>query len=163
MRNIPTELVLLQIAEGLQTLVKNPDLSKIIQDTYTLMDSERTKADESRQIIANADKFLAGLKSKQDALANIDERISEAEKLENFNSDSLREIAKEKAKIIKDAQKNADDAVANAQEKKRLDGIAIDLQSKLKDAKEKEDRIKRTKDILKKRSEIMAAPLEEIA
>ena len=68
MRNTQTDLVLLQIAEGLQNLAKNPDLSKSIAEAYALSEVEKAKADEAQAFIAQADQLRAELKQREDAI-----------------------------------------------------------------------------------------------
>lgn len=155
MRNTPTELVLLQIAEGLQTLAKNPDISAAIKDAYALSESEQKKADEARQIIASADAILADIKKREDALSHVEERIKEAEKLECFNADTLDSIRKQQAKIDSQEKINIANAKANEDESVRLKNISDALDDRADALANAEDNLAEARADLKKRADAM--------
>ncbi len=132
MRNTPpTELMILEMAQGFQSLIKNPDLSKIIEDTYGLMDSQREKVREAEDIIRRADEFIADLNKKAEAYADIKQKISAAEKIESDNEETLKLISRRQRELDDQQERNKLDGEANKAEEKRL--------SVLKDALE-EDR-----------------------
>lgn len=160
MRNTPTELVLLQIAEGLQNLAKNPDLSKTIKDAYALSEDEKAKSEEARAVIVQSDKFLADLKAQKDALADIEERISEAEKLENFNADTLKSIRQQQSENAQYEARN--DTVAGANEKKssELDAREKFILSREAKIHEAESGLRLAKADFKKRTDLMKAQAE---
>ena len=160
MRNTPTQLVLLEIAESLQQLIKNPDVSKSITDAYALMDSERAKAEDARNVMGKADKFLAEIKAKENALAVVNERIAEAGKLEKSNDDAMKKIAQLQSELDVYNKQNLANSKANELEKSRLVKERLDLEKRIDAVKEDEDKIKKVRADLKKRSEIMAAPVE---
>lgn len=152
MRNTPTELVLLEIAQGLQTLSKSTDLSKVITDAYGLKDSEIAKANDARAVIAKSDLFLADLKAKQDALADINERISVAQALDAKNKATQDDIAKRQGDLTIQAKKNADDAKANDTRSGALDKRERDVTARETAIKTTETDIQNTKADLKRRS-----------
>lgn len=161
-RNVPTELILLQIAEGLQTLAKNPDLSQIIKDANALSEAEKAKADDARATIANADQLLSDLKKKEDALADIGTRIAEAEKLENFNADTLRDISKRQNELNTQTQNNQVTASDNEKERRRLEEWQETLEDREDAVKLSEIESGQIKAELKNRAEIMKAQTADL-
>jgi hypothetical protein len=119
-RNTQTNLVLLEIAQGLKELAKNPSLESSIKEAYELTEGEKLAYENALQTIANAESIKAELQAREDAIADIDKRIAEAEKLEAFNEDTLKSIQKQNSEIARAASKNAEDAVKN---QKSLDEI----------------------------------------
>ena len=160
MRNVPTELVLLQIAEGLKSLVENPDLSQIIKDAYSLSESEKAKADEARQLISEADSIRAELKKKEDDLLVINGRIKDAEKLEAFNADTLADIKARERALSGEKEANRILAEKTMQEKKRLDAFSASL---LEQAQEQKALQKELDDMRKKLNEKIAKIQAEVA
>lgn len=155
MRNIPTQLVMLEIAEGLKTLIADKDLSKSISEAYALSDAEQKKAEEAKVIIASADSIRAELKAKEDTLADIDKRIEEAEKLEISNADMLKSIAKERSLLS--AQKAAllTDSDANKKEALRLNNISAELDTRAEALTEGENELAEAKADFKRRTDAM--------
>lgn len=162
MRNTPTELILLQIAEGLQSLAKNPDLSKTIKEAYALSEAEKSKADEARAIIAQADQFTADLKRKQDALVDIDTRIAEAKKIEAYNEDEAKRLS-----ILSNEISGREKAVklveaANEDRTKRLMDFQAELNAREVDLDDKAGEVAKGKADLKKRADILKAQTADL-
>lgn len=159
MRNTSTDLVLLQIAEGLQNLAKNPDLSKTITDAYALSEAERKTADESREFIAKADTLRAELKQREDAIADINERIAKAESVEAFNGDTFKLLNTKQNEL--DNQQKANEVVANANKaaQTELDKFQDLLDERESALLEGERNLEISKADLKKRSEIVTSQL----
>lgn len=70
MRNVPTELILMEIARGLKNL-DGKTIDKQIKDAYGLMESEIKQAEEARAFIQNAKDIQANFDKKQVELDNI--------------------------------------------------------------------------------------------
>ncbi len=162
MRNTPTEIILLQIAEGLQSIIKNPDLSQTIKDANALLESEKLKAEDARQLIAQADAIREELKKREDALSIVNDQICQAEKLENFNSDTLREIAKKNADLDKKANQNLDDFKSNQIEKQELSDLRASLDERALFLKNSENEITDMKNDLIKRANNMKAEIANL-
>ena len=141
-RNVPTELILLEIAEGLQSLAKNPDLSQRIKDAYALSEGEKSQAEEARAIIAKSKEFLDDLEKQKSQYADIEERIKQAERIEQVNNLSAKFLAKEKSEaerlIAKNSEKLQEISNANSALKLREDAV---IEKELAN-KETENRLK---------------------
>src|ERR1700748_738562 len=108
MRNTPTELVLLQIAEGLKSLIKNPDISEIVRKTYTLSEEEKAKAEEARLYMAQVDGIRKQIDSDKAKYDDVLQRIARAEALEAFNEDTLKTISKRSQELDAKEKANTD-------------------------------------------------------
>ncbi len=130
-RNIHTNLILLEIAEGLKEIIKNPNLEQAIKDAYSLSEAEKTAAEDARAIIDSAAEQLADIEKKKAELAVIDDRIAEANKLELFNENTLKDIAKKNAALL--ARENIIAKAGQDQEKRTK---SIDEKEKALDSRE---------------------------
>lgn len=162
MRNLPTELVLLKIAEGLQTLVADKNLSNVIKDAYALSSAEQKKAEEARDIIARADEIRADFKKREDALANIDERIAIAESLEKSNEDIAKSLEKKRSDLAVEERKNIADASINQIEKDRLDSLQQFLDERASALADSEAENNALKADLKRRANILKAQTADL-
>lgn len=161
-RNLPTELILLEIAQGLQTLAKNPDLSKTITDAYALNEAEQKKADEAKILMASADQLRAELKAREDAIANIDERIAEAKGIEASNEALIIALDKRKADLNRQADENAVARALNAKEAERLGAIRDNLVEQSEAIKAETIELNRAKENFRKRVDSMKAQTEDL-
>lgn len=157
MRNVPTELILLQIAEGLQALVSNKDLGSTIKKAHALNEAEAQKLKEAYETISNAETIRNELKKREDSLADVAERIAKAEMLEAANADTLAGIRGHYKDIEARAKQNIADAEDNIKERGRLEKLTASLEKRLEAVKLEEQAIAAAKEDLKKRSEAMKA------
>lgn len=127
-RNVPTELILLEIAAGLSNLAKNPNLDESIKAAHALTEAEKVKADEARAYIDSSAEIKADLDKQREELSIIDDRLAEVKKIEAFNEDTLRSIAKSNAEL-----KAREEAVAKVE----ADNILREKVQKEKDALQK--------------------------
>lgn len=156
MRNVPTELVLLQIAEGLQNLAKNPDLSKNIANAYALSKSEETKLNDARTLIANAAQIKAEFEKRENALKVVDERIAQAINQETQNTNTLKLITQKKNELDAQGRKNDTDSAANEAEKERLADLAESLENQQEELRIAQSDVDKIKSDLKRRSDAVA-------
>lgn len=155
MRNTPVELVVLRIAEHLQTLVKNPDLSKKIKDAYALADTEQAKLDKAVQTMAKSDQLLADIKKREDALAVIDDRIKKSEELEKINNEQLKAIGSAQREIEKKIAETNDFAAKTDARSKKLAESELTLAKREAVLKQEEESIASRKAELNKLTEIV--------
>lgn len=152
MRNVPTELVILEIAESLRRLIGNPDLSKIIKDAYALSEDEKAKSEEAKKIIARADQLFASLEEKEKAYSDIDTRIAKAKEAETVNEKTLFVIKHRQAEIDRLAKENSKNALENKKENDRLEMFKSALDSRAEQIKASEEKATRVKENMKKRA-----------
>lgn len=155
MRNIPTQLVMLEIAEGLKALIADKDLSKSIAEAYALSEEEQKKAEDAKAIIASADALMANIKKKEESLAIVDERIKKAEKLEKANTEALKSINKERVVLNAQAVANKTEAEANKKEAERLSGVSADLDARAEAVTKGEAELAEAKADFKRRTDAM--------
>lgn len=142
-RNLPTELILLEIASGLKNLIKDPKLDEAIKSAYALSESEKNNAEEARQIIAKSKDFLADIEKQKSQYADVEERIKQAKDIEAQNAATAEGLASKERDIeksMKESNKKLQE-VANA--------VAA-LQIRENAASEKERKNKETEDRLNK-------------
>lgn len=162
MRNIPTELVILEIAQSLKSLISNPDLSKTIKNAYALADDEKAKAIEARGIIAQSAQFLADLEKQKSAFSDANERIEKANSAEKANADILKIIADKKTEVDNIAKKNNADAKANKAEIQRLEALSIALDDRAAALKISEDQVADMRINLKNRAKDIKAQTADL-
>lgn len=137
-RNTNTDLAILEIAVAMKKLIDNPNLEKTVSDAYTLSEAQEKEYEAAMEVIATASEIKASIAQERATLANIDERIAEAKKIEDFNADTLVEIRKEKSDIAKAADKNASDSLAIEKAVDEIEAIKADLDSRKEALDEKE-------------------------
>jgi len=93
-RGATIEVLLMEIADGLFSLAKEPDLSDKIKAAYALNDAEKTTLDESRAIIANANSIRIEFETTAQKYSDIEDKITQATNIQNNNQDALVEIDK---------------------------------------------------------------------
>ncbi len=132
-RNINTQLVLLEIAEGLKEFIKNPNLEQSIKDAHALTEFEQNKLNEARKIMENADALLADMVKREDFLKSTQERVLQAEKLEELNQNTLREISRQESILSTENAKNEEVILDISNSLSNLDAKRSEL-SKYEDA-----------------------------
>lgn len=101
------ELTLMEIAEGLRSLINNPDLSGKIKEVYNLNEAEQKAVEEARDLITNADVIRAEIAEKSKAYIDIGERIKQENLIKASNLEILENIKKGREEIAKkEAQLN---------------------------------------------------------
>lgn len=153
MRNVQTELVLLQIAQGLQSLVKNPDLSKSIKAYYELSETEKNQAEEARLLISKAGELRAELQRKEAEIGDVTTLIAQQKAIEKSNKERGEALNKLQGDLERQAEKNEIAAEANRQEAKRLESVAVALSARESRIKKDEEEIVQTRADLKKRAD----------
>lgn len=118
-----TELVLMEIAEGLSSLMKNPDLSEKISAAYAFNESERQQLEEARNIIATADDVRAQLEEKAKEYDDIGTRIEKEVALKRANEQLLESVKQER-------QVHETMRVKNENKSNELQGYAKELDKK---------------------------------
>ncbi len=150
------DLIMLGMAEALQKLVNNPDLSKTISEAYALSEAEKAKAAEAQEIIATADKITAEIKAREDVLLVVNDRIAEAKKIEAFNEDTLKAISERTKELDKREAKTIAAAAENETKEKSLEAKAEKIAEREESVKRAEQQITAAREDLKKRSEVIA-------
>lgn len=156
-RNVQTDLILLEIAEGLRSLSTDNDLSQKIKDAHALSDAEKAKADEARAVIAQAEQLRAELKQRENALVDVNTRVAEAKKIEDFNEDTLKKIAAIKNELDAQKDRNFQDAKKNDEERQRLEKVNDSVEVRESKVAEDEKEIAAIKADLKKRADAVQA------
>lgn len=158
-RNVPLELMILQFAEGIQKLVQNPDLSKIIEASYTLSDAEQAKINAAYDTVAKADEIRVEFKKREDVLSALNDRIAQEESLKEENSEALRDIASQQSAANTQKAANDKDAKANKGENQRLEDLRLELQDWKEELAAEQKEVDAMKSDLKKRAETLTAGL----
>lgn len=162
MRNLPVDIILMEIAQGLQTLIQNKDLNATIASAYALSDAEKAKAEQAAATIAQADDLLAGIKKKEDEFSSVNERLKAAQDLEAKNAEDLKTIAIKERDTASQQSENVANALANEAEKKRLAAIKDALIAKEADLNNSLQDVENTKAALKKRSDKIKAEIADL-
>jgi len=157
MRNIPTELILLEIVDGIQSLMKNPELLQSIRDAYAFSQVEKEKYEQALEVMKNADQFLADVKKKEEAYLNVEDRIAQAEQLAKSNFDAGKELERVRSLNERQAYLNDQDAEKNLLEAKRLSDFEIALNKREAKLNQERDELEKQKSDLKKRADIVSA------
>ncbi len=156
-RNVPTELILLEFIDGMKTIISNPDLSATIKNAYALSEDEKAAAIAAQDYIAKAATLKSDLEAQAAKYADVETRIAEAEKLEAYNADTLRDIEKQRADIAVQQNKNIAAAQANKDKEMAIinDRAILESDKILVESSKKE--IDKTKSDLKKRTDAIKA------
>lgn len=126
------EVLLMEIAEGLSVLIKNPDLSQKIKEVYALNDAEKIALEEARKTLGDADNLRAELAQEAKKYADMQSKIDKQNTIKKDNSELLEAIKKERelsTEKMTEITKGLQDLEALS---KALDdrGAALDLREK---------------------------------
>jgi hypothetical protein len=94
-RNVQTNLVLLEIAEGLKKFIQDPNLEASIKEAYALTESEKANVAAAQKTLDDAEKLLADIAKRESELGDINKRINEANAIEELNKQALAKITAE--------------------------------------------------------------------
>lgn len=137
-RGTNTDLILLQIAEGLQSLAKNPDLAQKIKDSYALNEAEQKQYEDALATIAKAEQITTDQAKREAAIVDVNILIAKQEKIEAFNDDTAKELSRQSMALQAQASQNAKDAADNAKEDTRLHNVSAALDDRAENLKEAE-------------------------
>lgn len=140
-RNVQTNLVLLEIAEGLKKFIQDPNLEQSIKEAYALTEQEKENLAKAQKTLDDADALLADIAKRESELADINKRINEANAIEESNKNQLKDInkllsqleAKEKQLEEKEKQiaKSFDDSEIKKAELVKLEASLKDKNNEL--------------------------------
>lgn len=126
-RNVPTEIILLEIANGLKTIISDGNLDKKISGLYALNEDEQKKFEDAQATIVQADQLKANLAAEAANYSDVSARLAKAEQQEGINNNSLTIIEDAKKDIEASRQKNEEDAKANENKATELSKYESDL------------------------------------
>lgn len=92
--------ILLETMQLIREVNKNPkDIEKTLTDAYALSAQEEKDAVEARKTISQANAFLADIKTKQDALGDIEAKTAEFNKLHESINAEAKKLASQQQQI----------------------------------------------------------------
>jgi DNA repair exonuclease SbcCD ATPase subunit len=148
-RGTTTEILLMEIADGLSSLIKQPDLSNKIKEAYALNEAEQKAFEEAKATLSQAESLRAEITQKATKYQDIETKIKE-------NTLLLEDIKKSRSELMAinkinestkndlEAEKKALDEVSTALDKRqqKLDEFATALSAQATEIEAKKEEIR---------------------
>lgn len=117
-RGAQTDVLLLEIAQGLANLQKDTNLSKKIKDAYALNEAEQKAFEDAQETISKSASFLAEIEKKKSELASVEDRIKAAVAVEEKNKSDAKDLDVRAGEITK-LEKDLISRVAEIEKKEK--------------------------------------------
>lgn len=130
-----TNLVLLEIANGLSALIKDPELAIKLDSAYKINDQMKIDLENAQKTIEAAATAKIEIAKQKAELVSVEDKIKIAKEIEQSNKKLSEDIAK-KEKDIKAAQQEIKKG------KSELDALGLSIENKMKELEKFADSLK---------------------